>query len=338
MRDDGPEGTMARVLSVVGSAPAYSGVPGIQALVDLETEAAKARVRSAVDRLGLLGIETYSVVTEGNPRTAIVDYARVWVPDFVFIASTGNNDIARFFVSSIAKTVLRYVPCSVGILRSYAGEKPAKLGMKILLATDGSKHSEAAVRSVARRPWPMKTQIRVVSVIDPAELIIGPLYGLAERTGRTEELKKERAQDAIRAANGILDSAGLNLTWDVLKGDTKSRIIDDAKAWGAHLVVVGARGRSGIDHVMPGSVSEAVAIHAHCSVEVIYDRARFSESDNRLVGSTNRDVTFMIAEPSLGEPAGSVGASSGVIKDRICSIDLSLPLRVSSGGNGAGRG
>jgi hypothetical protein len=74
----------------------------------------------------------------------------------------------------------------------------------------------------------MQTQIRLISVVDPAELIIGPPYGLAERTGRTEEMKKERAQDAISAANRILDSAGFNLTWDVLKGDAKTRIIDEA--------------------------------------------------------------------------------------------------------------
>jgi nucleotide-binding universal stress UspA family protein len=146
--------------------------------------------------------------------------------------------------------------------------------MRILIATDGSQHSEAAVHSVARRPWPKLTEIKLVSVVDPAELIIGPLYGLAERIGRAEEMKRERAQEAISAASRILDRAGLKSTWDVLEGETKTRIIEEAKAWGAELVVVGARGRSGIDQVMPGSVSEAVAMRAHCSVEVIPHRAQ----------------------------------------------------------------
>ena len=130
------------------------------------------------------------------------------------------------------------------------------------------------MHSVARRSWPKLTEIKLVSVVDPAELIIGPLYGLAEQIGRTEEMKKERAQEAINAASRILDSAGLKSTWDVLEGETKTRIIDEAKAWGADLVVVGARGRSGIDHMTPGSVSEAVAMRAHCSVEVIPYRAQ----------------------------------------------------------------
>jgi len=146
--------------------------------------------------------------------------------------------------------------------------------MKILVATDGSKDSEAAVHSIARRPWPTRTEIKLVSVVDPAELIIGPLYGLAEQIGRTEEVKKERAQEAISAASRILDTAGLKSTCEVLKGDTKTRIINEAKAWGADLVVVGAQSWRGIDHMTPGSVSEAVAMRAPCSVEVIAHHAQ----------------------------------------------------------------
>lgn len=167
-----------------------------------------------------------------------------------------------------------------------------KFGMKILLATDGSQYSEAAVHSVARRPWPKQTEIKLVSVVDPAELIIGPLYGLAERIGRTEELKKERAQEAITAASRILDGAGLKSTWKVLEGDTKTRIIDEAKAWGADLVVVGARGRSGTEHITPGSVSEAVAMRAHCSVEVIVHCSQSHMCQGQLIRELDSRMVF----------------------------------------------
>ena len=264
---------MVRVLSVVGSVAAYSSVPDIGPLVDAETEVAKALVASAVDRFTSRGLEAYWVVTEGNPRTAIVDYARAWEPDFVYIGSHGHGGVSRFFLGSIAKTVLRHVPYSVGILRPFAGDRLAKVGMKILLATDGSKYSEAAVRSVAERPWPKRTRIKLVSVISPPDLVIDPLYGVAEVIGRADEVKKEWAQEALSTAGKILSSAGLKSAGIALTGDAKARVIDEARKWEADLVVVGAQGRGGIDRIFQGSVSEAVAIHAHCSVEVIRDRA-----------------------------------------------------------------
>lgn len=271
-----PEGTMVRILSVVGSVGAYSGIPDIEPLVNAETEAAKALVKSAVDRLTSRGLEAFWVVTEGNPRMAIVDYARAWAPDFVFIGSHGHGGLTRFFLGSVAKTVLRHVPCSVGILRPFTGDRLAKVGMNILLATDGSKYSEAAVRSVAERPWPKRTKIKLVSVIDTPDIVIDPLYGVAEVIDYADEIKKEMAQEALSAAGSILNSAGLKSAGVALVGDAKARIIDEAKEWGADLIVVGAQGRGGIDRILQGSVSEAVAIHAHCSVEVIRNRSLYA--------------------------------------------------------------
>jgi hypothetical protein len=38
--------------------------------------------------------------------------------------------------------------------------------MKILLATDGSDYSKAAVNSIAERPWPEGSEVKIVSVME----------------------------------------------------------------------------------------------------------------------------------------------------------------------------
>jgi nucleotide-binding universal stress UspA family protein len=46
-------------------------------------------------------------------------------------------------------------------------------------------------------------------------------------------------------------------------------LLDEAAAWKADLIVLGSHGKHGLERLVLGSVSETVAIHAHCSVEVI---------------------------------------------------------------------
>jgi hypothetical protein len=45
--------------------------------------------------------------------------------------------------------------------------------MKILIAIDESKFSQAAVQSVVARPWPPDIEIRVLHVVEPPSLLLG---------------------------------------------------------------------------------------------------------------------------------------------------------------------
>ena len=122
--------------------------------------------------------------------------------------------------------MLRHAPCSVGVLRPITGDRLAKVGMKLLLATDGSKYSEVAVHSVAERPWPKGTKIKLVSVIVPPEIVMDPSYGMAgvsEEMHRAEGIKKEWAQEALNTAGKLLSSAGLKSAGVVLTGDAKPK-------------------------------------------------------------------------------------------------------------------
>jgi nucleotide-binding universal stress UspA family protein len=144
--------------------------------------------------------------------------------------------------------------------------------MKILLAVDGSPHSQSAVDEVARRPWPSKSTIRVLSVIQPytppaTEIVLAGATLEDIRQQQTSEAERltARVADVVKATNISTDTA-------VREGDPRSAIVDEADKWGADLIVVGSHGRTGVKRWLLGSVAQAVVGHAPCSVEVVRRR------------------------------------------------------------------
>jgi nucleotide-binding universal stress UspA family protein len=145
--------------------------------------------------------------------------------------------------------------------------------MRILLATDGSDFSVAAARSIIKRPWPEGSQVKVLSVIDLVVPAMDPWYAAGEIMDRLREENTRFSQEAVQTAEKIIADAGLKTTAQVLTGSPKWRILEEAEEWGADLVVVGSHGKRGLTRLLLGSVSEAVAMRADCSVDVIRDRA-----------------------------------------------------------------
>lgn len=145
--------------------------------------------------------------------------------------------------------------------------------MRILFATDGSEYSAAGARSIATRPWPAGSLVRIVSSAVLSFPAVDPSYGTAVLNEQIRELSIRQAKEAVAEATDILAPSGLATSSELLLGSPKSRIIDEATEWKADLIVVGSHGRRGMARVLLGSVSEAIAMRAHCSVEVIRERA-----------------------------------------------------------------
>ncbi|OYX83586.1 MAG: hypothetical protein B7Y83_10970 [Flavobacteriales bacterium 32-34-25] len=145
--------------------------------------------------------------------------------------------------------------------------------MKILLATDGSKYSKAAVDEVANRLFPPKTEVYIVSVYERMSLI-----NTLEPMGVSHEYYAEVDHNAFKGAEKITESAAkilrnknpdLIVTTMVIGGSPKSAILKEAETFGADLIIVGSHGHGVIEGFLLGSVSQAVALHAKCSVEIV---------------------------------------------------------------------
>jgi nucleotide-binding universal stress UspA family protein len=267
-----PKGTLAHVLTAIEYAAIPAGVwraaagridrvrQEMQRKADLITTLAVKRLRD-------YGIAAQPVVKIDDARFAIVKEATSWPAQLILLRAHTQTDLTRWLLGSVTNAVLHDAPCSVEVVRATVrdAKRFAQSGLKILFATDGSECSSAAGRSVAERPWPRGSEIKVITVIEPQiSLLIGK-HGELERGPH----KREEAQTMIAEAERAIADAGLRVTSELREGNPKEEITEYARSWNADLVVVGSHGRRGLKRWLLGSVSEAVATHAPCSVEVI---------------------------------------------------------------------
>jgi len=270
-----PSGTTACVLHVID----WPQLPSSALLLQAARQSANIFVKEASEKLNHADLQSSARVLEGNPRIAVAQYAKEWGADLVLIGSHGVSGLMRFLLGSVAEAALHRSPCSVEIVRRPARDSAsASTEMKILIATDGSDCAMAAVRSVAERPWPVGSQIRVVSAV-PLSIFAGemmspaiaPAYPPLDTVETIQKEARRQAEEAVARAHQVLSGAHIKPieTGFVLVGDAREVILEQAKDWRADLIVVGSHGYRGIDRFMLGSVSESVAMHAHCSVEVI---------------------------------------------------------------------
>ena len=141
--------------------------------------------------------------------------------------------------------------------------------MRLLLAIDGSDHSQLAVDAVAQRPWPEGTLARVLGVVEKqgapsvAEVML-------EGHGSPALAHEHRLHAAGQLVRKVAESL-VNVTADsiVREGDPKDVIVEEAKDWSADLIVIGSCGHGALTRFVLGSVSQAVVNHAPCSVELV---------------------------------------------------------------------
>ncbi len=136
--------------------------------------------------------------------------------------------------------------------------------MKVLLATDGSEHADAAIRCVSSIPGAQAWDFKLAAV--QLSMVVGMYDELTH--AMLLEGESARAQGALDRGMAILKEAQASADTVMLAGHAGDEIVNLAATWKADLVVLGARGHSTLDRILLGSTSDFVATHAPCSVLV----------------------------------------------------------------------
>jgi nucleotide-binding universal stress UspA family protein len=150
--------------------------------------------------------------------------------------------------------------------------------MKILAATDGSKHGRWAIEWLAEMPFAAQPVVRVLHVVDVASVrapfMIQPVIVGTERYIQSEVKRMETAAKSTKKeSEGLLSTLGLHGTVTIGQGGVAATIMKQAQR-GIELLSIGSRGLDALDRFMLGSISNHAIHHAPCSVRVVKEGPR----------------------------------------------------------------
>jgi nucleotide-binding universal stress UspA family protein len=226
------------------------------------------------------------------PADEIVSYARTQDIDLIVMGTHGRSGMAHLLVGSVAEKVVRAAPCPVLTLREAPpAARRANAGItRILVPTDFSPPSAAALgcaRLVAARFGASLCLLHVLEDAVVARSIGSEVY-FAESPGiRTARLRDAQERLAHRVAPH--DRAQFRATTEVIFGFSARTIVEYAADNEYDLIVMGTHGRTGVAHLLMGSVAESVVRSTSCPVLTVREaRERVAQGDveRRAIGAT----------------------------------------------------
>jgi nucleotide-binding universal stress UspA family protein len=120
-----PKGTEARVVSVIQTlvatrADQMAGIAGTVSDINMEERHWMDVLGEESDRkLAQAGIHASRHVAEGDPMTTLVNEARDWNCDAIFMGARSRGTVERLLVGSVSSSVITHAPCTVEIVRSF---------------------------------------------------------------------------------------------------------------------------------------------------------------------------------------------------------------------------
>ncbi|MPZ78689.1 MAG: hypothetical protein GEU77_19485 [Deltaproteobacteria bacterium] len=284
-----PQETEAIVLTVADVwfyPPPADAVPGSSQLDDKilqRTEKMRARAMTArqeaetLARRGVARLQelfpswTVRAETDINwPGWGIISKAEEWGADLVVVGSGKHSFMERIQLGSISRKVVDACNRSVRVGRR--SPNLADPAVRVLIGVDGSPDAELAIDAVTQRQWPAGSEARLMTILEKRLIFLTPRFiPRLARWSSAEDSHNDRAwvERMMKAATEKLQSAGLEISSAILTGDPRQGLLDAASNWKADCIFVGARGLSGIERFLIGSVSSGVSAEASCSVEVV---------------------------------------------------------------------
>jgi nucleotide-binding universal stress UspA family protein len=212
-----------------------------------EEEEAEAHLASIKARAKKEGLVCETIFHESvKASQAIVDEAAERKVDMIVIGRHGRKGLSKAFMGEDAAKVIAQAPCKVLVV-----PKAARIEYRnILVATDGSDHSNAALKEA-------------IAIAKRCGSHLIALSAMRDETGRQE------AENFANKASELAREEDVSAEAVTPIGRSFDAIVETAGGRGVDLIVMGTYGKTGVKKLLMGSSTEKVIGTAGCAVLVV---------------------------------------------------------------------
>jgi len=221
-------------------------------------EALLARASECVPK----GAEVTRHLMTGSPADVILRVAEHEMVELVVVGARGLGRVRELLLGSVSHRVIYHATCPVMVVHGEGGSSIRR----VLAPVENAEDGENLLRFLKKQPFPESLEMRVLHVVPVAD----PLWPLDAL--QSEKHVREAIERSTALTSGIaqcLSTLGHRAAGVTGLGAASVAILREAESFGAQLVVMGARQRSGASRFLLGSVSYSIAHQARCPVLVL---------------------------------------------------------------------
>jgi nucleotide-binding universal stress UspA family protein len=228
---------------------------------------ADVRRRTADDR----HVETRLV--EGSPATRLLEIAAEEAADLLVVGSRGRGAVAGSVLGSVSRELTGGALCPVVVVPPNAREVERQGDdAAVVVGVDGSSHAFAAVRIAGELADRLGGRVVVVHAPRTVESMVA--YVGRSTTPSLSVQPDEAARESRRIVDEAVDRLGRATTAVCLEPGPPAQVLDSvARREGAGLIVIAARGVSGLHAAVLGSVAVSLVGSADVPVVVVPEPA-----------------------------------------------------------------
>ena len=135
---------------------------------------------------------------------------------------------------------------------------------RILVPTDFSEHADTALQYALELARCFDAAVHLLNVVE--DPLAAGVWSSEIYTAEIAGLQVNLVRDAEKRLQAFVSEHTETITCEVRRGPAATQILEAARELDADLIVMGTRGRTGLAHVLMGSVAERVVRLAHCPV------------------------------------------------------------------------